>query len=304
MAHYKENKQFNVKPVKTENKPIKVKNKPKKEKTSRIIVLLLMVIWTLCSVLSVINTVNGCTKQAKADYSLSHLNLLDTSGINYFSNTGLSSEGFRIFSNKNGICFNGTKYGSGYVSLKNDLDLVLSPGTYTLSLYTYTGYYMLNDNLVDTSNLDLILHFYLMFNGTQDYRLDLSSRSKTCSTTFTLYSPLNIHSLQILCSDYVFFANTTFYFMLNIGDIAMPFVPHSSNTVSFQEGYAQGYNQGVSDGSNPDYTFLGFFGSLVDAPLQAVTGLLNFDLLGFNMLNFFTALLTLCLIIGIIRLVL
>lgn len=67
-------------------------------------------------------------------------------------------------------------------------------------------------------------------------------------------------------------------------------------------GYTRGYTAGANDAGN--YTFLGLLGAVVDAPITALTGLLSFDLLGFNMLTFFYALMTLCLIIFVIRLLL
>lgn len=70
--------------------------------------------------------------------------------------------------------------------------------------------------------------------------------------------------------------------------------------------YMGRYNQGYSDGVKAagEYTFLSLLGAVVDAPLQAVSGMLNFNLLGFNMLNFFYALLTCALVIAVIRLIL
>lgn len=66
------------------------------------------------------------------------------------------------------------------------------------------------------------------------------------------------------------------------------------------DGYNNGYNAGAESAS--EFTFLGLFGALFDAPITALQGLLNFNLLGFNMFNFFTALLTIGLIIFIVRL--
>lgn len=65
-------------------------------------------------------------------------------------------------------------------------------------------------------------------------------------------------------------------------------------------GYNSGYNKGVESANN--YSFLGLIGAVVDAPVQALSGLLNFDLLGFNMFNFFTAILTASIIIFLVRL--
>lgn len=64
-------------------------------------------------------------------------------------------------------------------------------------------------------------------------------------------------------------------------------------------GYNTGYNKGVSESN--DYTFIGLIGSVIDAPIQAFTNLFNFELLGFNLLNFIKALFTLMVIIVVAR---
>ena len=76
--------------------------------------------------------------------------------------------------------------------------------------------------------------------------------------------------------------------------------------IDYNVWYMGRYNQGYSDGVKAagEYTFLSLLGAVVDAPLQAVSGMLNFNLLGFNMLNFFYALLTCALVIAVIRLIL
>lgn len=64
-------------------------------------------------------------------------------------------------------------------------------------------------------------------------------------------------------------------------------------------GYSTGYNKGVDDSNN--YTFIGLIGSVIDAPIKAFTSLFNFELLGFNLLNFVKALFTLMVIIVVAR---
>lgn len=64
-------------------------------------------------------------------------------------------------------------------------------------------------------------------------------------------------------------------------------------------GYSQGYLEGVDSGGQ--YTFLNLMGSVVDAPIQAFMGLLNFDVLGVNMSSFVLSLLSLSFIIIIIK---
>ena len=67
-------------------------------------------------------------------------------------------------------------------------------------------------------------------------------------------------------------------------------------------GYSTGYTAGINDSN--DYTFIGLIGSVIDAPIKAFTGLFNFDLLGFNLLNFVKALFTLIVIIIVARFIL
>lgn len=71
----------------------------------------------------------------------------------------------------------------------------------------------------------------------------------------------------------------------------------------YNNGYNIGYGIGKRDGiaESNDYTFLGLLGAVVDAPITALSGMLNFDLLGFNMLNFFYALITVMLIVFVIK---
>lgn len=65
------------------------------------------------------------------------------------------------------------------------------------------------------------------------------------------------------------------------------------NSVSYIEGYQAG-EQGT-------YTFLGLLSAVVDAPVKAVAGIFDIEILGYNMLNFVTGLLTISLVFFIVR---
>lgn len=75
-----------------------------------------------------------------------------------------------------------------------------------------------------------------------------------------------------------------------------------------QQGYDTGYNAGKNVGfdegvaSANDYSFLGLLGSVVDAPLNMFVQTFDFNVLGFNMKDFFLSILTIALIFTIIRL--
>ena len=67
-----------------------------------------------------------------------------------------------------------------------------------------------------------------------------------------------------------------------------------------EDGYGKGYNEGYELGSNGT-DFNAVFLSAVQAPITALTGLLNFEIFGVNMSTFVYALFTLCLIVTVIK---
>lgn len=88
----------------------------------------------------------------------------------------------------------------------------------------------------------------------------------------------------------------------------------TGNTDGQSIGYNNGYNAGKSDGYNNgynaglqagnDYSFLGLMSAVVDAPISIFTGLLNFELLGVNVLDLVTGLLTFAVVIFVVSLIL
>lgn len=74
--------------------------------------------------------------------------------------------------------------------------------------------------------------------------------------------------------------------------------------IGYGRGQSEGYNQGFSAGvaSANDYTFLGLFGAVIDAPIKAFAGLFNFTVLGVDMAPFLLSLLTICIVIKIVHL--
>lgn len=73
-------------------------------------------------------------------------------------------------------------------------------------------------------------------------------------------------------------------------------------SIGYTTGYGAGKAYGLALGS--DYTFMSFFSAIFDAPIQALTGLLNFEILGVNLFNFVTALFTLGLILALVKFIL
>ena len=73
----------------------------------------------------------------------------------------------------------------------------------------------------------------------------------------------------------------------------------------FSAGKIIGYNNGKSDGiaSANNYSFIGLIGAVFDAPLQTFKGLLNFNVLGVNLLDFAMALITIALVVYVVRII-
>lgn len=71
------------------------------------------------------------------------------------------------------------------------------------------------------------------------------------------------------------------------------------NKNGYDEGYNVGLNKGKEEASN--YSFLSLMTAVVDAPVKSFTGLLDFNILGFNMANLMIALLSVALLLKIIQ---
>ena len=66
----------------------------------------------------------------------------------------------------------------------------------------------------------------------------------------------------------------------------------------FTEGTAHGYNQAMSENTNQ---FDNLMYAVADVPMHIIRGLLDFEILGFNLLGFFMGIITLILFIGLIK---
>ena len=67
-------------------------------------------------------------------------------------------------------------------------------------------------------------------------------------------------------------------------------------------GYSVGYNDGTEAAGN--YTFFSLISSVIDVPIQAIKGLLDFNLFGVDMSSLYLSLFTLCIVIMVIKLLL
>lgn len=133
----------------------------------------------------------------------------------------------------------------------------------------------------------LFIHLPIAYTGT----VDVPSKNVLCWNKRIYY----LDNVVVGSNDY----NAGYNAGFNVGSSA-------GYTQGFDAGRASGYTQGYADGlsANNDFTFLGLLGAVVDAPLKVFTNLFNFDILGFNLLDFFTGMFTLAIIIWLVRLLL
>lgn len=68
-----------------------------------------------------------------------------------------------------------------------------------------------------------------------------------------------------------------------------------------QIGFANGWNKAINSSSN---NFLGLFSAVLDAPVNVISQTLDFDLLGFNLKDFFFSMVSIAVILFILRLIL
>lgn len=137
--------------------------------------------------------------------------------------------------------------------------------------------------------------------------------------TFTFNFALATYSDTLDLSKMLFFTDDTYLLTTSLDDNS-----------AYQQGYADGLSQGLSDSQQDIYnagfsageyqgdsngyqrglheanqfTLLNLAGAVVDAPIQAAMGLLNFNFLGFNLWNLATGILSFAAVVKIVKLVL
>lgn len=176
---------------------------------------------------------------------------------------------------------------------------------YTATFYSPQAFGVL-DSTYDMREWEHILEFYQDYNNTE-----------FSSSYFAFYSERTYCTQYYVDSMQSATYNDGYEYGYNIGRTEGL---NNNQANIYQSGYDEGfelgriegrnvgYQQGVDDAGN--YTFLSLLGAVVDAPITALSGLLNFTILdnngvgGVNLLSFFYALMTLALIIFVVRLML
>lgn len=133
--------------------------------------------------------------------------------------------------------------------------------------------------------------------------------------SFTLGDQINdvISNINLRVSDYAFRSSS--YYNSSIGtrgylkDFYISVINETNSTVyntGYQNGYTigkeNGYNSGFNDGVNSNKTgFDNMMFAIADVPIHIISSMLNFNILGINLMSFFMAIITLMLFVFLIR---
>lgn len=178
----------------------------------------------------------------------------------------------------------------------------------------FGNYYTRNAFVCVPSNTTV----YNFFNGSY---FNYISYLDTNGYRYNMLFPVQYHPFKSYTYNpyYYYFPSRTYYTSVDNGDnfqLGYDTGYQAGNNAGsstgykngYDSGYNNGYNEGKQDGINEGletsnaYTFTRLFASVFDVPLQTLTGLFNFEILGFNLWNFITSILTLGVIIWIIGL--
>lgn len=195
--------------------------------------------------------------------------------------------------------YNRYNYALGGQRIGNNImvDLVYLSKLYNLSIVDFFKSYVLKFN-------------YLGFTGdNESYTCGLSISQPYSQNMISLMknnvfiqTPFNnINDLAVYY--YMFGGNTQESYWSNYYESLYNELLIDTRNSAYEEGYDVGFgngrNEGIQNANN--YSFLGLFGAMIDAPLTGLRSLFNFEFLGINLLSFITSLLTIALITFVIK---
>ena len=214
-------------------------------------------------------------------------NINGLSKCSYYNNGQLQNYDFISLSSDTFMIF--TDYFSTYI-----VDSVLSRTSHTNLAFNIHSDYA---SFVPSSVFQYVVCSVVSYNSIQSLRLEFVFDSSSFYTYIWQDTSYTDSFLQIFSGSLVIYpssvgAQTVYDNGYNLGF-------DNGHSQGYSEGYTVGYNHGTSSAS--EFTFLGLLGAVFQAPITALTGLLNFNLLGFNMLTFYESLFTLAIVFIILR---
>lgn len=208
----------------------------------------------------------------------------------------------------------GVKYKVYNYLLQSNFFTVSSQGKITIDLINNMPLNLYS--FFNTSSSFSVVGFPNLFDGTiicylnTGQQVSFSNFNLSDGLNLKDYFNANLVKIDILFNDFsilngfkIFASNVNsgIYYEQGFNDGKNSVNTSSYYNNGFNDGYESGKNYGIANANK--YSFLGLIGAIIDAPIKAFTGLFNFEILGFNMANFFLGLFTLCVIIVIVKFV-
>lgn len=303
---------------------IEPKNKAKKvNKVSFVLTIVFIVFWTLTGVISLFNLFYNLNDNKNTSYTnvKSVANSNDIIYINYEITANNTDYSFEVPLSLTNAIF--TKFNLSDSTIDNHL-----LGVRPFKPFVEDG------PPVATWIFSIPKGTFIAFNTIPSidfYRYDTDNWSPSATITINYNSLNHFSAYNTHYYDYYFVNNLPIYYIKQdifiyvrhtidansyfsyvtwnedylINQYATTILSDKTFQDTYQSGYDIGYYKGVAYDSTHDYdyTFLGLIGSIVDAPLNAVKDMLNFNLLGINLTAFLQGLLTISLIIAVVRLI-
>lgn len=119
----------------------------------------------------------------------------------------------------------------------------------------------------------------------------------TEALTNICFNFLGVQETEIMFYDFMISTNYNESAYQNIYDTAL----QNGISQGKNAGYLEGYNAGFAAGSDNDTNFIGLVSAPIDATLSIFDSLFNWELLGVNLKGFISALFSLIIIIGLVR---
>lgn len=299
------------------------KNKAKKvNKVSFILTIVFIVFWTLTGILSLFNLFYNLSKNNDTAYTSVKAVAIDNNVyINYNITANNTNYSFEV-----PLSVNSANYIKFSTNQSNDSHLIgvrpfqpliqdgppigtyiylIEQGTFisfnvqpSPELFRYDNY---NYTPTETYSKNYNSLYSFSYNSNASYDFYRAENNYV----FYMKKDLYIYVRNIVDTNTDYFSYVTWEYDYIVNQYALAILTDKTFQDTYQSGYDIGYYKGVAYDSthNYDYTFLGLIGSIVDAPLNAINDMLNFNFLGINMTAFLQGLLTISLIIAVVRLI-
>lgn len=165
--------------------------------------------------------------------------------------------------------------------------------TFNTSNYEFT----LSSNWVDTADSLSSLYFSYIYSSYQSW----GPNAQSVPYLLTLLSTSNLYDTGLNDAPYTSEDLQNSYDSGVSYGYALGYSNGSSTAPAYQKGFEAGVKVGQSQSGDGNASLLGLISAVVDAPIQAFSGLMNFKIFDIDLAPFLLSLFTVCIIISVVR---